>query len=142
MVGGASQNLVTANVGSAISRKLVSHGTSVRAATGTGRAVGGFAGGALAAPVFTMTSLALDDEEHSGTDYVATGTRAFVSGSLSSAIAAGVVGAIWGTEVPLLGNAVGFIIGFGGYYLVDALTGEQVEQGIRAGLDGPTGRSR
>ena len=142
LVGGATQSLVTANAGSAVSRKLVGQGTSVRLATGTGRAVGGFAGGALAAPIFTMTSLALDDEEHSGTDYVATGTRAFVSGALSSAIAAGVVGAIWGTEVPLLGNAVGFIIGFGGYYLVDALTGDQVEQGIRNNLEDPPGGGR
>ena len=137
LVGGATQNLVTANAGSGLSRNLVARGANVRLATGTGRAVGGFAGGALAAPVFTMTSLALDDEEHSRTDYVATGTRAFVAGGLSSAIAAGVVGAIWGSEVPLLGNAVGFIIGFGGYYLVDALTGEQVEQGVRRNLDGP-----
>jgi hypothetical protein len=115
LVGGATQNLVTANAGSGLSRNLIAQGANVRLATGTGRAMGGFAGGALAAPVFTMTSLALDDEEHSRTDYVATGTRAFVAGGLSSAIAAGVVGAIWGSEVPLLGNAVGFIIGFGGY---------------------------
>ncbi|HEX5752818.1 MAG TPA: hypothetical protein VFZ09_41825 [Archangium sp.] len=52
------------------------------------------------------------------------------------------LGALWGSEVPLLGNAVGFIIGLGGYYLVDALTGEQVEQGVRRGLDGPTPRGR
>lgn len=137
LTGGATQNLVTANAGSAMSRNLIARGANVRVAAGTGRAMGGFAGGALAAPIFTMTSLALDDEEHSGTDYVATGTRAFVAGGLSSAIAAGVVGALWGSEVPLLGNAVGFIIGFGGYYLVDALTGEQVEQGVRRNLDVP-----
>jgi hypothetical protein len=137
LVGGATQNLVTANAGSGLARHLVAQGTSLRLATGTGRAVGGFAGGALAAPVFTMTSLALDDEEHGRTDYVATGTRAFVAGGLSSAIAAGVVGAIWGSEVPLVGNAVGFIIGFGGYFLVDALSGEQVEQGVRRNMDGP-----
>ena len=136
LVGGATQNLVTANAGSGLSRQLIAQGVNVRLATGTGRAMGGFAGGALAAPVFTMSSLALDDEEHSRTDYVATGTRAFVAGSLGSAIAAGVVGAIWGSEVPLLGNAVGFIIGFGGYFLVDVLTGEQVEQGVRRNLDG------
>ncbi|KFA87297.1 hypothetical protein [Archangium violaceum] len=142
LVGGATQNLVMANAGSAMSRNLIARGANVRVAAGTGRAMGGFAGGALAAPVFTMTALALDDEEHSGTDYAATGTRAFVAGGLSSAIAAGLVGAIWGSEVPLLGNAVGFIIGFGGYYLVDALTGEQVEQGVRRSLDGPTPRGR
>ena len=137
LVGGATQNLVTANAGSGLSRNLIARGANVRLATGTGRAVGGFAGGALAAPVFTMTSLALDGEEHSRTDYVATGTRAFVAGGLGSAIAAGVVGALWGSEVPLLGNAVGFIIGFGGYYLTDALSGEQVEQGVRRHLDAP-----
>jgi hypothetical protein len=137
MVGGATQNLVTANAGSGLSRQLMAQGANVRLATGTGRAMGGFAGGALAAPVFTMTALALDDEEHSRTDYVATGTRAFVAGGFSSAVAAGIVGAIWGSEVPLLGNAVGFIIGFGGYFLVDTLTGEQVEQGVRRNLDGP-----
>ncbi|KFA87858.1 hypothetical protein [Archangium violaceum] len=89
-----------------------------------------------------MTSLALDDEEHSRTDYVATGTRAFVSGGLGSAVAAGTVGAIGGSEVPLLGNAVGFIIGFGGYFLVDALTGEQVERGVRNHLEGPSSGGR
>ncbi|HEX5750223.1 MAG TPA: hypothetical protein VFZ09_28590 [Archangium sp.] len=137
LVGGATQNLVTANAGSTVSHQLVRRGVNVHLSAGTGRAVGGFAGGALAAPVFAIASLAFDDEEHGRTDYVATGTRAFVSGSLSSAVAAGVVGAIWGSEVPLLGNVVGFIIGFGGYYLVDALTGEQVEQGVRRNLDGP-----
>ncbi|HZH12792.1 MAG TPA: hypothetical protein VE057_00370 [Archangium sp.] len=137
LVGGATQSLITANAGSGLSRRLMIQGTNIRLAAGTGRAVGAFAGGTLAAPVFTMTSLALDDEEHNRTDYVATGTRAFVAGGLSSAVAAGVVGAIWGSEVPLLGNAVGFIIGFGGYFIVDALTGEQVEQGVRRNLDGP-----
>ncbi|MGZ3461875.1 MAG: hypothetical protein ACXU86_25565, partial [Archangium sp.] len=102
MVGGATENFVTANAGSALSRKLLAQGMSTRLAASTGRAVGGFTGGALAAPVFTMTSLALDDEEHSRTDYAATGTRAFISGGLSSAVAAGVVGAIWGSEVPIL----------------------------------------
>jgi hypothetical protein len=142
LVGGATQNLVTSNAGGSLSRKLVGQGVNTRLATGTGRAMGGFAGGALAAPVFTMTSLALDDEEHSGTDYVATGTRAFISGGLSSAVAVGVVGAIWGSEVPILGNAVGFIVGFAGYYVLDALTGEQVEQGVRRAMDRPAGGGR
>ncbi|REG26107.1 hypothetical protein ATI61_112202 [Archangium gephyra] len=142
LVGGATQSLVTANAGSTLSRHMLGQGSSARLAAGTGRAVGGFAGGALAAPVFTMASLALDGQEHSRTDYVATGTRAFVSGGLGSALAAGVVGAIWGSEVPVLGNAVGFIIGFAGYYVVDALTGEQVEQGVRRTLDSPPGGGR
>ncbi|HEX5745210.1 MAG TPA: hypothetical protein VFZ09_03140 [Archangium sp.] len=138
LVGGATQNLVTSKAGSELSRKLMGQGMNTRWATGAGRAMGGFAGGAVAASVFTLASLALDDEEHSRTDYVATGTRAFISGSLSSAVAAGLVGALWGSEVPLLGNAVGFIVGFAGYYVVDALTGEQVEQGVRRALDRPS----
>lgn len=83
-----------------------------------------------------MTALALDGEEHSRTDYTATGARAFVSGSLGSAIAAGAIGAIWGTEVPVLGNIAGFVIGFAGYYIVDAVSGAQVEQGVRQLMDG------
>jgi hypothetical protein len=55
---------------------------------------------------------------------------------------AGVVGAIWGSEVPVAGNIVGFIIGFAGYYVIDSLTGEQVEQGVRQGLEGPTRSNR
>jgi hypothetical protein len=80
----------------------------------------------------------LDDQDHSGMDYAATGARAFVAGTLSSALAAGVVGAIWGSEVPVAGN----IVGFTGYHIIDALAGEQVEQGVRQGLQGTTGGSR
>jgi hypothetical protein len=136
-VGGATQSLVMSSAGSALSRSLLARGFDPHLATGASRGLGGFAAGGLAAPVFTTTSLALDGQEHSGTDYAARGTRAFVSGTLSSALAAGVVGAIWGSEVPLAGNVVGFIIGFGGYYVIDALTGEQVEQGVRRALDEP-----
>jgi hypothetical protein len=136
-VGGATQSLVMGSAGSALSRSLVTRGFNSSLASGAGRGLGGFAAGGLAAPVFTATSLALDDQQHSGTDYAALGTRAFVSGALSSALAAGVVGAIWGSEVPVLGNVVGFIVGFGGYYIIDALTGDQVEQGVRQGLGHP-----
>ena len=137
-VGGAVDAIATANMGSALSRRLLAQGLSAPWVGGAGRAVGGLAGGALAAPVFAMTSMAFDGEEHSSTDYVATGGRAFISGGLSAAVAAGAVGAIWGSEVPVLGNAVGFIIGFAGYYVVDALTGDRVEQGIRRSLAEPT----
>lgn len=136
-VGGVTQSLVMSSAGNALSRSLVTRGLNSSLSTAAGRGLGGFAAGGLAAPVFAATSLALDDQEHSSTDYMATGTRAFVSGALSSAVAAGVVGAIWGSEVPLAGNVVGFIIGFGGYYVMDALAGEQVEQGVRQGLEGP-----
>jgi hypothetical protein len=36
-----------------------------------------------------------------------------------------------GSEVPILGNIVGFVVGVGGYYLTDWLVGESVETGIR-----------
>ncbi|WP_157775424.1 hypothetical protein [Melittangium boletus] len=142
IVGGVAQNLVMANAGQSASKNLIGHGLNSRLATGAGRGLGGVVAGGLAAPVFTTTALALDDEEHSRVDYLATGTRAFVSGGLSSALAAGVVGAIWGSEVPLLGNAVGFIIGFAGYYVVDALTGEIVEDHVRRGVEGSTDGGR
>lgn len=141
-VGGTTQSLVAGSAGSALSRSLVTHGFNPALATSAGRGLGGLAAGGLAAPVFAATSLALDDQEHGVTDYAATGARAFVAGTLSSALAAGVVGAIWGSEVPVAGNIVGFIVGFTGYYIIDALTGEQVEQGVRQGLQGTTGGSR
>jgi len=124
-----------ANAGSSIARAMVRRGLPPSLATGTGRGLGGGLGGGVAAPVFELGSMALDDQVHTREDYVARGTRAFVSGSLSSAVTAGVVGAIWGSEVPILGNAVGFIVGFAGYLLVDALVGDDVEDAVRDEMD-------
>ena len=134
LTGGVTENLVTGNMGSALARQLTSRGTSSWMASGLGRGVGGATGGGVAAPVFSMAMLALDEQEHSTTDYVATGTRAAVAGTISGALSAGAIGALAGSEVPLLGNAVGFIIGFAGYYIVDALVGDEVEQGIRQSM--------
>ncbi|WP_291991235.1 hypothetical protein [Candidatus Accumulibacter sp. ACC007] len=39
-----------------------------------------------------------------------------------------------GSEVPLLGNAVGFIVGFGGYLLVDSIWGDDIEHAVREGM--------
>ena len=132
--GGITENLVAGNMGSALARQLTSRGTSSWMASGLGRGVGGAAGGGVAAPIFSVAMLALDEQEHSATDYVATGTRAAVAGTLSGALSAGVIGALAGSEVPLLGNAVGFIIGFAGYYIVDALMGDEVEQEVRRSM--------
>ncbi|MBN8467339.1 hypothetical protein JYJ95_12515 [Corallococcus exiguus] len=134
LTGGVTENLVTGNMGSALARQLTSRGTSSWMASGLGRGVGGATGGGVAAPVFSMAMLAFDEQEHSTTDYVATGTRAAVAGTISGALSAGAIGALAGSEVPLLGNAVGFIIGFAGYYIVDALVGDEVEQGIRQSM--------
>lgn len=136
VAGGATGSFVAARVGSPLARNFATQGMGSRVATGLGRIPGGAAAGGIAAPVFSMTSLALDGQKHTGTDYAAVGTRAFISGSLSAALAAGVTGAIFGSEVPLLGNAVGFIVGFAGYYAVDALFGDKVEHGVRGALEG------
>ncbi|EPX55198.1 hypothetical protein D187_009405 [Cystobacter fuscus DSM 2262] len=135
LTGGITENLVAGNMGSALARQLTSRGTSSWTASSLGRGIGGAAGGGVAAPVFSMAMLALDDQEHSTTDYVATGTRAAVAGTIGGALSAGAIGALAGSEVPLLGNAVGFIIGFAGYYIVDALAGDEVEQGVRQAMD-------
>lgn len=50
------------------------------------------------------------------------------------ALAAGLTGAIAGSEVPILGNAVGFLVGIGIYYIVDSTVGEDVEAGVRSAL--------
>jgi hypothetical protein len=54
-----------------------------------------------------------------------------VWGALSGALAAGVVGAIWGSEVPILGNTGGFAVGFGGYLAADYLFGDTVGDAVR-----------
>ncbi len=78
--------------------------------------------------------------DYTAEDYEAKGARSFVSGALSGAVSAGVVGAIWGSEVPILGNIVGFAVGFLGYLAVDALIGDTVEDAVRgSGEAGPVG---
>jgi hypothetical protein len=101
------------------------------AAPTVGRTLGGGLGGGPAAAVFTLGQMALSDQQYDAIDYEAKGTRALVSGTLGGALSAGVVGAIWGSEVPLLGNAVGFVVGFGGYMLADWLFGDAVEDAVR-----------
>jgi hypothetical protein len=39
-----------------------------------------------------------------------------------------------GSEVPIVGNIVGFVVGVGGYYLTDWLVGDAVEGNIRQAL--------
>lgn len=94
-------------------------------------------GGGPAAAIFQVTQMALSDQSYSAEDYEAKATRAGVEGALSGALSAGLVGAIWGTEVPLLGNAVGFVVGFAAYFLIDYDFGDDIESGVRS-LDGPS----
>lgn len=95
-----------------------------------GRMGGGAVAGGVVAPIVVMTSMALDDQKHSGAEYAGKGTRAAVAGGLSGAVAAGVTGAIFGSEVPVLGNVVGFAVGFLAYMAIDAIAGDTIEQGV------------
>jgi hypothetical protein len=97
-----------------------------------GRIGGGGLGGGLGAAVVELGSMALDKDSHSAEDYAAKGARAAVVGGLSGALSAGVVGAFWGSEVPILGNIVGFGVGIFGYFLFNALVGDSVEGAVRS----------
>lgn len=104
------------------------------------RVPGGLAGGPISAG-FTLASMGIDDAflggHYTGIDYTAKGSRAFVSGTIAGgggALAAGITGAIAGSEFPLVGNAVGFLVGVGIYYLVDNSIGEDVESSVRQGM--------
>ena len=90
-------------------------------------------------------SMALDelftDAYYTRIDYAAAGTRSAFAGAggraigtAGGALAAGGAGALMGSEVPLLGTAVGFVVGFGGYKLVDWWIGDDIEHGVRLAL--------
>jgi hypothetical protein len=97
-----------------------------------GRFVGGGIGGGIAAPLVTMAAMGLDPyHSYTGIDYAA---RAGAGGAAGGALAAAGIGALAGTEVPIVGNIVGFFVGLGVYYLVDSTVGEDVERQIRLDL--------
>jgi hypothetical protein len=51
-----------------------------------------------------------------------------------SALATGLLFAAMGSEVPIAGNIVGFLVGIGVYYVTDSLLGDDTEEAIRLGL--------
>jgi hypothetical protein len=118
-----------------ISRSLLTaaaNGAEVDGVTAVfGRSLGGGIGGGPAAGLFTLAQMGLSDQHYTAEDYEAKGTRSFAAGAFSGALSAGVVGAIWGTEVPILGNIVGFAVGFGGYLLFDWAFGDDIEGAVR-----------
>jgi hypothetical protein len=134
LVGGSTELLVNGNMGSTMARQLISKGTSSRLAAGIGRGLGGTVGGGVAAPVFSMAMLAMDDQEHSTTDYVATGTRSAVGGTIGAVLGAAATGALAGSAIPGLGTVVGFIVGGAGYFIADRLMGDEIEQGVRRSM--------
>lgn len=130
---GAGQGAGEAALDYAIVNRL-STSAAQRGVTGSPtlyRMAGGGGAAFFLAPAVEGVSMALDDEDHTGTDYAARMTRTGVSAGISGALAAGLVGAIWGSEVPILGNIVGFIAGVTIYYVADTFIGEAVEQGVR-----------
>lgn len=102
------------------------------------RGLGSSGAGAIVAPAVTWLGMGADElwfgaDYYSG-DYKAKGARSAVSGGIASgggALAAGITGAVLGTEVPILGNIIGFGVGIGIYYLVDSTIGEEIEESIR-----------
>lgn len=123
-----------------LTRTLASAGLS-DAASGVGGKLAGSAGAAFViAPITTGLQMYCSDEKYTTIDYEAKMSRSTV-GALGGALAAGGYGALAGSEVPGPGNAVGFIVGFGGYLLTDWLVGDEVEDAVRnlAGEQGCTG---
>lgn len=125
----------------AMTHHLLAAGYSRQVAGAGGRIIGGTGVAAAAAPIITGGSMLaqeiFSDADYTSIDYSAAMGRSAVSaggGALAGALAAGGAGALAGSEVPLLGNAVGFVVGFAGYFLIDWFVGDDVEQGIRRGL--------
>jgi hypothetical protein len=96
---------------------------------------GRFGGGGLGAGVVELASMGFfEDRSHSGLEYTARTTRAFVIGGASAVIGAeagagaavltsALIGAGAGSGAPIVGNIVGFIVGLGVgafvYYVAD-----------------------
>ena len=132
--GSAGSAMIESGIGAYTSNALI--GQTSRSATMLrllGRGGGGLLGG-LAAPAVTMAALMLDSEEHSRLEYYGAMARSGASagaGGLAGALATGTYFAIAGSEFPLVGNAIGFGVGFGGALVFDAIWGEDIESGVR-----------
>jgi hypothetical protein len=80
------------------------------------------------------------DADFTGIDYAAIGERTFVAGGIAGMVGeAGALGtaaafSAAGSEVPLAGNAAGFILGLGTYFIVDAFWGDDIEHSAREAL--------
>jgi hypothetical protein len=134
--GAAIETTVNAQLSSSAIASALGGDTAESLATGLGRGIGGGVAAGPAAAAFTVGQMYFSGQDYSTEDYEAAGARSAVAGTLSGALAAGVVGAIWGSEVPLLGNAVGFAVGFGGYMFFNWALGPSVEDIVR----GPSGQ--
>lgn len=120
-----------------LTNRLVTAGVAPGGAGVFGRAAASGGVAIVVAPITTSLQMYFSDEDYTYIDYAARSTRSGVAAAGGGALSAGVVGAIWGSEVPLAGNALGFVIGFGGYYLIDWVAGDTVEEGVREALGEP-----
>ena len=147
--GGYGQAYLEAQITSRLMSPILTEATSGLAAstsalTTTGllsRGAGGFGAGAVIAPAVTWLSMAGDEAffgaYYTRIDYAAKGARSAVAGGLAAgggALAAGGAGALAGTEVPILGNIIGFCVGIGIYYLVDSTVGDDIENDVRESM--------
>ena len=147
--GGYGQAYLDAQITSRLMSPILTEATAGGAASTSvltseallARGAGGFGAGAVIAPVVTWLSMAGDEAffgaYYTRIDYAAKGARSAVAGGLAAgggALAAGGVGALAGTEVPILGNIVGFCVGIGIYYLVDSSVGDDIEGDVRESM--------
>lgn len=116
-----------------LTTSLVRSGASAGTASTLGRLGAGTGVGTVVAPLVTGLEMAFDDRQYTSIDYAARMTRSGVAGG-GGALASGLFFAAAGSEVPLAGNVVGFLIGVGGYYLTDFLIGDETEEAVRQGL--------
>jgi hypothetical protein len=131
LAAGATGAALEAGFNEQLARWGIRAGYSGRAWTAGGRGLGGGLAGGPAAVLFEWGRMGFSDQSYEQIDYAAKGGRAATSGFISGALSAGLVGAIWGSEVPIAGNIVGFIVGFAGYALVDSVVGDTVEKLVR-----------
>lgn len=131
VVSGATGAAVETVVVNQLSRAAITEGVAGGGTVIFRSGAGGGAAGGVAAPIFVVGSMLLSDEHYEGEDYFSKGTRASVAGAGSGILAAGITGAIFGSEVPILGNVVGFVIGVGAYLIIDGTIGDWVEETAR-----------
>jgi hypothetical protein len=146
-LGGGGQAYLETQIATRLMSPVLTEATTMGAASSTSsltasglssRVAGGLGAGAVVAPAVTWLGMGVEelffDADYYWGDYAAKGARTGVAGAAAAgggALASGVVGAVAGSEVPILGNAIGFLVGIGIYYLVDSSVGEDIEEGVR-----------
>ena len=121
----------------ALTTRLTQTGLSGRTASVLSRGLTSTGVALIAVPITTGLEMAFDDRPYTRIDYAARMGRSGISGAggaAGGALATGIYFSLAGSEVPLVGNAIGFLAGIGFYYLTDSLAGNEIEEGIRVGL--------